>query len=397
MARKYLGALASAAEHVLTRAAGDARYSQRTSGLEASLPVSGSVAGAEYYATDTKRIWSWGGSTWTVLHDPATHFRNWIRNGNLTVWQRGGGAFTSGYAADGFKLDRTGSTISTTRQSFTLGNQIPGVETPYYMRHVVTSSVGASNYAQFYPPIESVRTFAGQQVTWSFWAKADAARNICVEFYQHFGSGGSAGVGGIGSQLIALTTSWTRHQVTVSIPSIAGKTIGTDGMDVLVPVIWMDAGSTYNTRAASLGQQSGTFDFWGLQLEPGATASAFRDAPVGDVVAECVRYFERLESPTAAYNVFGTGQCLSTTVAAITVPFTPKRDRPTVTLAAAGNFVVTSANGTAITCSSVGYQFPTRSAVQIDCTVASGLVAGNSTKLHANATTGAYIDISAEL
>jgi hypothetical protein len=39
--------------------------------------------------------------------------------------------------------------------------------------------------------IEDVRTFAGQQVTISFWAKADATKNIAVELVQGFGSGGS--------------------------------------------------------------------------------------------------------------------------------------------------------------------------------------------------------------
>jgi hypothetical protein len=39
--------------------------------------------------------------------------------------------------------------------------------------------------------IEDVRTFAGQQITVSFWAKADAAKPIAVEFIQKFGFGGS--------------------------------------------------------------------------------------------------------------------------------------------------------------------------------------------------------------
>ena len=56
-----------------------------------------------------------------------------------------------------------------------------------------------------FQPIESVRNNAGGNVTFSFYAKADAAKNVAIEFVQNFGVGGSpsAEVTGIGAQKIA--------------------------------------------------------------------------------------------------------------------------------------------------------------------------------------------------
>jgi hypothetical protein len=125
---------------------------------------------------------------------------------------------------------------------------------------VVVSVAGASNYASKVQAIESVRTLAGKTATLTFWAKADAPKNIAVELLQSFGSGGSpsAAVAGIGGQLIALTSAWQKFTRAISIPSIAGKTLGSNLNDALQLGFWFDAGSTYNARTANLGQQSGT-------------------------------------------------------------------------------------------------------------------------------------------
>ena len=142
--------------------------------------------------------------------------------------------------------------------------------------------------------IESVRTFAGQQVTVSFWAKADASKPIAVELLQSFGTGGSpsAEVTAIGVTKTTLSTSWQKITVTATVPSISGKTIGTNGDDYLALDIWFDAGSTYNARTDSLGQQSGTFDIAQVQIEPGPVATPFERRPIGTELALCQRYYQ---------------------------------------------------------------------------------------------------------
>lgn len=125
--------------------------------------------------------------------DGALSNRNKIINGNFDIWQRGTSG-TSGYVADRWTTLLSGSTAAISRQSFTLGQtDVPG-EPDYFHRTVVTSSAGTSNYAITYQKIESVKTLAGQTATLSFWAKADASKNMAVEFYQNFGTGGGSTV-----------------------------------------------------------------------------------------------------------------------------------------------------------------------------------------------------------
>jgi len=227
--------------------------------------------------------------------------RNKIINGNFDFWQRGTSG-SSGYVADRWTTAVGGSTAAISRQSFTLGQtDVPG-EPDYYHRTVVTSSAGASNYAITLQRIESVKTLAGQTATLSFWAKADASKNMAVEFTQYFGSGGSPStqVNAIGVTTIALTTSWQKFTVTVDVPSISGKTLGTNNNDSLGVFFWFDAGSNLDSRTNTLGQQSGTFDIARVQLEAGDVATPFEERPIGAELALCQRYFTKLGGEAVA-------------------------------------------------------------------------------------------------
>ncbi len=224
-------------------------------------------------------------------------FRNKIINGNFDIWQRGTSQTTSGYgSADRWRNLNNGSTKTASQQAFTPGQTDVPNNPKYFLRHVVTSVAGASNYVVTYQPIEGVETLAGTTATLSFWAKADANKNIAVEFGQYFGSGGSPSsqVSGIGSQLVALTTSWTKYTITLDIPSISGKTLGTDGNDWLSMSFWFDAGSSNDSRSASLGQQSGTFDIAQVQLEEGSSATPFEQRFYETELLLCQRYCQTI-------------------------------------------------------------------------------------------------------
>lgn len=224
-----------------------------------------------------------------VYDDGALSNRNRIINGNFDVWQRGTSG-SSGYVADRWRTLVAGSTASISRQSFTLGQTDVPNEPEYFHRVAATSSAGATNYVVMQQRVEFVRTFAGQTVTLSFWAKADAGKNIAVEFGQTFGPGGSSFVSGIDVATCALTTSWQKFTVTANIPSISGATIGSQSsLDI---TFWFDAGSDYNSRSNSLGQQSGTFDISQVQLEVGDTATPFEHRLYGQELALCERYYE---------------------------------------------------------------------------------------------------------
>ena len=223
-------------------------------------------------------------------------FRNKIINGNFDFWQRGtslGAGTGYRYLADRWISVAAGSTIAQSQQAFALGQTSVPNEPTYFHRCVVASSAGAGNYARLGQAIESVRTFAGKSVVLTFYAKADASKNIAVEIEQGFGGGGgSLSVQAIAVTICALTTSWQKFYVSISVPSILGKTIGSAGNDSLNLNIWFDAGSSFNSRTNSLGQQSGTFDIAQVQLEEGTIATPFEVRPRQVELALCQRYFE---------------------------------------------------------------------------------------------------------
>jgi hypothetical protein len=237
---------------------------------------------------------------------PLAGFRNAIINGNFDVWQRGT-SFTNpadSYTADRWVSSRLNSTYVTTRQPFTPGQtDVPG-NPSYFCRSTITSSPGANSRADLQIRIEGVQTFAGETITFSFWAKADSTKTIAIEYVQIMGSGGSpsTNVNSIGVTKRTLSTSWQRITATTTIPSISGKTIGTNQDDYLVALIWFDAGSDYNGRTDSLGQQSGTFDIAQVQLELGTETTPFERRPIGQEISLCQRYYQRYTASTSTIN-----------------------------------------------------------------------------------------------
>jgi hypothetical protein len=234
--------------------------------------------------------------------------KNKIINGDFGIWQRGTSVAGAGYLADRFQGVATTTTITQSQQSFTAGTApVAGYEGSFFYRAVTTSGATAGSRALVQQPIEDVRTFAGQTVTVSFWAKAGSGTpKIGVELAQVFGSGGSTAVTAIGATAVTISTSWTRYTVTASVPSISGKTIGTSSS--LNLVLWIDAGSDFATRASSIGNQSGTFDIWGVQVEVGNVATAFQTATgtLQGELAACQRYYWR-SSDTNAFANYGVG------------------------------------------------------------------------------------------
>jgi hypothetical protein len=263
----------------------------------------------------------------SINNGPLAGMRNAIINGNFDIWQRGTSFTGSEYGADRWRHRRNGTTHTATRQAFTAGQtDVPG-EPTYFCRTVVSSVAGAGNYARLDQQIEDVRTFAGQQVTLSFWAKADAIKNIAVTFQQYFGTGGSpSAVVNSGVTKVSIGTSWQKVTVTATMPSIGGKTLGTDNNHSLIAIIWFDAGSDFNDRTDSLGQQSGTFDIAQVQVEPGPVATPFERRPIGTELALCQRYYEVVD----AYTMSDTSSIGQPQGAGVLFA-TTKRAAPTVT------------------------------------------------------------------
>jgi hypothetical protein len=196
-------------------------------------------------------------------------------------------------------------------QSFTVGSPAAtGYEAATFCRVVTSGQSATGDYAIFSQVIEDVRTFANSTITISFWAKAASSTpKVAIEWVQRFGSGGSpsADVTAAAVGSVTLSTSWARYSVTMSIPNINGKTIGTTAnTSTLALNLWVSAGSTFNSRASSIGIQNNTFDFWGVQVERGSVATPFEQRPIGTELALCQRYYYRMTSPST-YGTVGSG------------------------------------------------------------------------------------------
>lgn len=200
---------------------------------------------------------------------------NHIIDGNFDFWFEGTVQTTSGYGSDTMsRNEHVGCTKTHSRGVFAAG-ETDSWDAPAtcYSRTVVTSVTGAANYVRKTWRLEDVSRFVGKSQL-SFRGRIPSgAANVAVEARQCFGAGGSSDVTGIGSQLVPLATEWAKKTVSLTIPSIAGKTIGSGSY--LEIVIWFDAGSGFSTRAANLGQRSGTFDIAQVKFEIGDIATRF--------------------------------------------------------------------------------------------------------------------------
>ena len=258
--------------------------------------------------------------------------KNKIINGDFSQWQRGtsftlAGSIANNFTADRFnaQFDGTGATCTVTQQTFTTGAApVAGYEGTYFARWNRSAAGSGNTLNYFKQQIEDVRTFAGQNITLSFWAKADATRTLIPQMYQEFGSGGSGAVLALGGS-VSLTTTWQRFTITATVPSISGKTIGTNSSLTLYFI--MPTGVAF------------TIDYWGIMVEAGSVATPFTPAgggfPGGEL-ALCQRYYQQ---PTT--GVYWNGQATSGTTYYVMV-YLPvvMRTAPTITNTSivAGNF-----------------------------------------------------------
>jgi hypothetical protein len=230
--------------------------------------------------------------------------KNKIINGDFRFNQR---AFTSNTTTGSYNFDRflqqnSGGSFTVTPQTFTAGTApVTGYESINFLRGITATQSAAGDYAIFSQRVEDVRTFANSTAVVSFWAKSNTGTpKIGVELSQNFGSGGSPS-SAVSTPLgaVTLTTSWARYSISITVPSISGKTIGTTANTSYLEVnLWTSSGATNATRASSIGIQNFTADVWGIQLESGSTATAFQTATgtIQGELAACQRYYYRATS-----------------------------------------------------------------------------------------------------
>jgi hypothetical protein len=224
---------------------------------------------------------------------------NRIINGAFDFWQRGTSSTSSGYvAADRWNNLISGGTVTQSRQAFTLGDTLGTNNPTFFLRQTVSGQSLSSHLAVTRQLIEGVRSYAGQTITILGWARRSSGTgNMVVETSQFFGSGGSPSSDVlVAPQTVTLTGSWTPFAVTVAVPAITGKTLGSDGNDCFMVFFWTSAGSNFNARTNSLGLQTIGVDLWGVHIKVGTHTTAatdlYKQPELGPELARCQRYYE---------------------------------------------------------------------------------------------------------
>lgn len=258
--------------------------------------------------------------------------KNYILNGQFNIWQRPGitTQTTSAFGEDRWFNGHNGSSKTHTQQAFTLGQTAVPSNPVFYSRTVVTSTANSANYVNKSQRIEDVRRLGGKTVTVAFWAKADSAKSIAMDFRQFFGTGGSADVTAIGAQKFVLSTAWQRFTADVPVTSVAGKTIGsTTSFTELT--FWFDAGSSFNTRTATLGQQSGTFEIANVQVTEQTLNTTYPVIGPEAELVQCLRYLHVGSMNISSYQSGGNQ-------AAVWCPLGKMGKVPTVSLSGSASY-----------------------------------------------------------
>jgi hypothetical protein len=323
---------------------------------------------------------------------------NKILNGDFFINQR---AFTSNTADLSYNFDRFlqqvagGGTTTVTPQVFTPGTApVVGQEGRNFLQSITASQSGAGDYGFHSQRIEDVRTLANQALVVSFYAKANSGTpKIGIQLVQNFGAGGSPSAEvSTPISAITLTTDWARYEVTITCPSISGKTIGTNpNTSYLAINLWQSAGATFATQSSTTGIQNFTLQLWGIQVEAGTAATGFLTATgiIEGELAACQRYWYTLPNDT-----FGAAFCNAASQARVVFPFPVlMRAVPTSTLHESGGYYLYFGGSNAESTTTVGTIFNSTTSAAFGINV-TGLTMGQGAVVRA---VNALTTFSAEL
>lgn len=133
-----------------------------------------------------------------------------------------------------FVKNNTAATDQITFPLFPLSSApLTGDVTPVdYVRYECTNSPTGETYKSFQFPItQKIKNLSNQDMTFKIWARVTTTPvTLTVYVRQYFGSGTAASAEVRSSAgTITLTTTWTSFNISVVIPDVAGKSIGTPG------------------------------------------------------------------------------------------------------------------------------------------------------------------------
>jgi hypothetical protein len=263
--------------------------------------------------------------------------RNLIHNPLFNIQQRGAGPWTTQqtYTADRWLMFVANDTMTSSIVALTDADraQIGDEAATSALQAVFAGTSGTGFYSILAQRMEGVRRLAGKTVTISFYARASVGTpKIGIGGWQSFGTGGtpSGSVQISGVATANLSSTWARYSVTVTFPSSAGKTLGTNSNDYSEVDLNLSAGISTSV-SGNIGVQSGTVQFWGVQLEVGSAATQLEKPDPAQDLAKCQRFYE-----ISPYNIF-SGNIVSGGTYYLSLRFrTLKRATPALSLTPSG-------------------------------------------------------------
>lgn len=316
---------------------------------------------------------------------------NLVIDPQFSIWQEGTTfTTTSGVDTYGSVLfagnSGTGGSpsLDINQQSFTLGQTDVPNNPKYYLELDVTSAASATAPYGAHK-IEDVTKFENKDITVSFWAQGAAGFDIEVEPYQNFGTGGSPSTEVlVTSQTASLTTSWQLITKTFTLPSISGKTLGTDvNSDHLGVRFNMPVSATNTLRIAN------------IKLEAGSVATGFNNVDVGQELDKSLDVFEKIGGLVANHRL-SVGFCSSATQGVAIVRYERQKRRiPIVSFSGVTLFRVNTASANNISTNIIALSTSLISTA-FNVTVASGLVANNACTIDTASTAG-FITLDSRL
>lgn len=257
--------------------------------------------------------------------------KNLLINGGFDIWQRGTSFTVSNedlYTSDRWNSNRNGSgqTVEISRNAFSLGQTEVPNNPDYYLRYAVTTAATDETFSLLMQKVEGVETLSGRKAAISFYARADAALSLpSVGLTQVFGTGGTPSANNPKEAAgdISIGTTWQKYVFTIDVPSVSGKTKGTNGDDYPQLYFSLPINIVFGLDIAQ------------VQLEEGDTATDFEQRPIGEELALCQRYFEQ--------GVHRLRDNQSTGTIGAQMPFkVTKRGNPSLTLTVNNGSIVSS-------------------------------------------------------
>ncbi|QQO90859.1 tail fiber protein [Pseudomonas phage Misse] len=216
--------------------------------------------------------------TETGLEYRAIPQRNLLINSAFQIWQRVvTGVNLNGFMADRWRVTPTGA------GTYVVGNAQVGSQRAH---RFTVSSLGSLSQLQLEQRVEDLEAVLDNSyVTVSFYGRMGAGSGVQVRaaLVQNCGVGGSAAVTTTSpAQTMAATTTLTRYEFRIQLPTNAGKTVG--------------ANSYLGVQLLFTGLATGqVIDVLNVKAEEGFRATPYERPLIGDELLRCQRYFWRTQ------------------------------------------------------------------------------------------------------